>query len=142
MSEGQMSVLVIDDDDVAVQAVVRSLEKQQIDLPVVSAADGAEALRLLRGEDSSRSICSPLMILLDLNMAGMSGIEFLESMRSDPKLHHNVVFVWTTSDSHNDREAAYARHVAGYMVKSSNDRRHAYLAGLLQLYREHIKLRH
>lgn len=140
MSKDKISVLVIDDDDVAIEAVVRSLEQQKVDLPVATASDGSEALKMLRGESGETPVCEPLMILLDLNMSGMSGLEFLEALRADPKLHHNVVFVWTTSDSQHDRNAAYEKHVAGYLVKSSSDRRHGYLANLLRLYQDHVTL--
>jgi CheY-like chemotaxis protein len=80
------------------------------------------------------------LILLDLNMAGMNGLEFLQALRADPLLQHHVVFVWTTSDSCRDREAAYAHHVAGYVLKSSSDVRHAYMSQLVALYRDHVKL--
>ena len=139
MSKEQISVLVIDDDDVAIEAVSRALRQEKMDLPIVVASDGNEALRLLRGEEHS-AVCSPLMILLDLNMSGMSGLEFLDALRADPKLHHNVVFIWTTSDSDSDRSAAYRQHVAGYLVKSNADRRHGYLASLLKLYQDHVTL--
>ena len=140
MAKEQISVLVVDDDDVAIEAVTRSLERQQVDLPIAVASDGSAALKMLRGEAGEPPVCSPLMILLDLNMSGMSGLEFLEALRADPKLHHNVVFVWTTSDSEHDRAAAYEKHVAGYLVKSSTDRRHGYLAHLLRLYQDHVSL--
>jgi len=60
----------------------------------------------------------PYIILLDLNMPRMSGIEFLEVIRHDDALRDTVVFVLTTSKADEDRTAAYKKHVAGYIVKS------------------------
>src|SRR3981081_1763133 len=102
MLERPMTVLLIDDDDVAVEAVTRAFRRDNIQLAILTASDGREALKLLRGEDSARSLNSPPLILLDLNMAGMNGLEFLQALRADPLLQHHIVFVWTTSDSCRD----------------------------------------
>ena len=77
-----------------------------------------EALSILRGEDGHDQIDRPYMILLDLNMPRMNGIEFLEEIRGDESLRKSVVFVLTTSDSDRDILSAYDNHVASYMVKS------------------------
>ena len=58
------------------------------------------------------------MVLLDINMPRMNGIEFLEALRADPKLSRTIVFVLTTSDREEDKVAAYEHHVAGYILKS------------------------
>jgi CheY-like chemotaxis protein len=141
MSRNQLSVLIVDDDDVAIEAVERALKQEQLNLPVISASDGMAALQLLRGDGTVPLNGIPLVILLDLNMPGMNGMEFLSALRADPKLQHNVVYVWTTSNSDKDRDAAYRQHVAGYMVKSSSDRGHGYLADLLKLYQNHVTLK-
>lgn len=140
MSDATLNVLVVDDDDVSINSVVRAISKQDINSIVISANDGAEALRLLRGEHSSRQLSTPLMILLDLNMPGMNGMEFLQQLRSDPSLHHNVVFVWTTSNNQVDMQAAYGHHIAGYLVKSGKNRNNLYLSDLVKYYRENILL--
>ncbi|MDP8986292.1 MAG: response regulator [Pseudomonadota bacterium] len=124
----------------AVEAVIRTFRRDNIQLPVLTASDGREALKLLRGDDATRKLNSPPLIILYLNMAGMNGLEFLEALRADPALQHHLVFVWTTSDSCRDREACYAHRVAGYVLKSSSDARHAYMSQLVTLYRDHVKL--
>jgi len=59
----------------------------------------------------------PCLIMLDLNMPRMGGIEFLEELRSDPLLRRILVFVMTTSAAPEDRMKAYDMNVAGYMLK-------------------------
>ena len=82
------------------------------------ARNGIEGLAALRGEDGFEKVEKPYIILLDLNMPKMNGIEFLDEIRKDPVLGTSVVFVMTTSSHDQDRVSAYERHVAGYVVKS------------------------
>ena len=114
----QFSVLLVEDDDVAAEAVVRGLHKHGMDCPIVIAEDGAIALQILRGTHSARQISKPFLVLMDLNMPRMSGIEFLQELRADDTLHNAVVFVLTTSGADADRARAYGQNIAGYMVKS------------------------
>jgi CheY-like chemotaxis protein len=111
------SVLLVDDDDVAAEAVVRGLRKHAMECPIVIAEDGLAALQILRGTHE-RSIAGPHLVLLDLNMPRMNGLEFLRELRSDAALRGTVVFVLTTSGADADRARAYDHQIAGYMVKS------------------------
>ncbi len=113
-----VSILVVDDDDVVAEAIERAMRKQRVANPVIYAADGAEALEILRGSHPEQDIRSPFIVLLDLNMPRMNGLEFLDELRGDPELSGTVVFVLTSSDLESDMLAAYRAHVAGYMVKS------------------------
>ncbi len=61
------------------------------------------------------------IILLDINMPKMNGIEMLHELRNDPLLHQIVVFILTTSNDEKDRFNAYEKHVAGYILKSDMD---------------------
>jgi CheY-like chemotaxis protein len=140
MSEPEYEILIIDDDDVACEAVVRGLRANGIGLPVYLATDGRDALQVLRGEDPERRITAPLLILLDLNMPEMNGFEFLRELRGDENLTRHVVFAVTTSESRQDHRAAYRYHVAGYVVKTAADRWHSRLAMLLKSYREGVRL--
>lgn len=110
------TLLLVDDDRVDTLAVRRSLRRLDISCPVVTARDGIEALDHLRGENGHVRIVSPL-VLLDLNMPRMGGLELLEELRRDPVLRPTVVFVMTTSSAPEDRTRAYANNVAGYMLK-------------------------
>jgi CheY-like chemotaxis protein len=140
MREFDYEVLIVDDDDVACEAIARGMRANGIELPVVIATDGEDALNVLRGKDPERLIKSPLLILLDLNMPEMNGFEFLRLLRGDPRLTRHVVFVVTTSESRQDHHFAYQYHVAGYIVKTAEQRWHSRLAALLKSYREGVRL--
>jgi CheY-like chemotaxis protein len=114
----EVSVLLVDDDDVDVMAVKRAFRKAKIANPLLVARDGLEALSMLRGEEGQQPVPRPYIIILDLNMPRMDGFEFLAELRKDPKLHDAVVFVLTTSKADEDRAASYDMNVAGYIVKS------------------------
>ena len=115
--ENRVTFFVVDDDEVDRETILRSMEEMGLDNPVRTARDGEEALAILRGVGAER-IPGPYLILLDLNMPRMNGIELLEEIRKDPALHRAIVFVLTTSNAENDRIAAYDRHIAGYMLKA------------------------
>lgn len=136
----KVNILLVDDDDVAAESVVRSLRKNTIDFPITLARDGIEALEILRSSHADLSIEKPYLILLDLNMPRMDGFEFLQEIRSDKKLHDSIVFVLTTSDFDSDKTRAYNENIAGYMVKSAVGPQFAKLAALLDNYRSTVAL--
>lgn len=133
-----LTVFLVDDDDVACEAVIRSFKKHDIPFPIVTAHDGQDALTILRGQHPSKHLAAPFVILLDLNMPRMNGFEFLQALRNDPALSSSIVFVLTTSNDDNDRTRAYAEHIAGYMVKSSVGPQFSKLATLLVNYRSSV----
>lgn len=110
--------LVVDDDAVAVMAIKRALRKLRIVNEVKVVGDGQEALDLLRGTHSA-ALKQPYIILLDLNMPRMGGLEFLSEVREDKELSGSVVFVLTTSDAPSDIAQAYSHKIAGYIVKEN-----------------------
>jgi CheY-like chemotaxis protein len=136
----KLTVLLVEDDDVAAESVMRSLQKADLACPVVWAEDGQIALDLLRGKDPGRNVPRPRLILLDLNMPSMDGFEFLRQLRADPDLNDEVVFVLTTSNSDADRVRAYHEHIAGYMVKSAIGPQLSRLASLMISYRTAVRL--
>ncbi len=119
MTDKTVTFLLVEDDEVDVKAIERSLSELRICNPLLVARDGREALEHLRGQNGREKIRSPFLILLDLNMPRMNGLEFLAELRSDPELNTSVVFVLTTSKDDRDRLSAYEKHVAGYIVKSN-----------------------
>ena len=135
-----LTIVLVEDDDVAAESVMRSLRKAGCDYPVVWAEDGGVALQVLRGQDPARPAPRPRVVLLDLNMPRMNGFEFLQALRTDPHLHDEVVFVLTTSDDESDRTRAYHENIAGYMVKSAVGPQFSKLVALLQSYQCAIKL--
>jgi CheY-like chemotaxis protein len=109
-----MKVLLVEDDQVDVMNVQRAFRKSHILNPLFVAGDGVEALELLRGGNVP---ARGLLVLLDLNMPRMSGIEFLREVRRDADLKHLPVVILTTSDDERDRVEAYNLNVAGYILK-------------------------
>lgn len=137
---GKLTLLLVEDDDVAAETVVRSLRRFALECDLVWARDGHEALQSLRGRAPEHALEQPLLVLLDLNMPRMDGFEFLEQLRADPQLQGTVVFVLTTSSAEADKKLAYLHHVAGYLVKSELGRGHEKLCKLLAAYREAVCL--
>ncbi|HTF94492.1 MAG TPA: response regulator [Cellvibrio sp.] len=140
MNSLKVNVLIVEDDDVAAESVVRSLRKNAIDFPITLARDGMEALEILRHTHSDLSIEKPYLILLDLNMPRMDGFEFLHEVRNDKSLRDSIIFVLTTSDADSDRMRAYDENIAGYMVKSAVGPQFSKLAALLDNYRTTVSM--
>ena len=114
-AQGRMlNILLVEDDEVDVMNVRRAFKKNNIGNPLWVAGNGVEALEVLRGGEIPRD---RRLILLDLNMPRMTGIEFLRELREDPELRGTPVVVLTTSDDERDRVEAYNLNVAGYILK-------------------------
>jgi CheY-like chemotaxis protein len=109
-----LHILLVEDDLVDVMNVRRAFEKNKILNPLYVATNGIEALQMLR--DGSVP-AQRRLVLLDLNMPSMGGIEFLRELRADSKLRLTPVVVLTTSGDEKDRLDAYDFHVAGYLRK-------------------------
>ena len=139
MCDQSVNILLAEDDDIDVRVVKRSFEKQALDHPMVVARDGVEALSLLRGENGNPPLQQPLMVLLDLNMPRMGGLEFLEEIRKDPELAKTIVFVLTTSNDDRDRMAAYEKHVAGYLLKTEAGKDMEKHVPMLQRYLQSVR---
>jgi CheY-like chemotaxis protein len=114
LTEKLLNILLIEDDQVDVMNVRRAFEKNRIVNPLHVAANGIEGLEMLRENlvPSQRRL-----ILLDLNMPRMNGLEFLRALRADPALHATPVVVLTTSNDERDKVEAYNLNVAGYLLK-------------------------
>jgi CheY-like chemotaxis protein len=114
VSERLLNILLVEDDEVDVMNVKRAFERNRIANPLWTAGNGEEALEVLRNSDLPRE---RRLVLLDLNMPRMNGIEFLRRLRSDEELKLTPVVVLTTSDDERDRVEAYNLNVAGYILK-------------------------
>lgn len=114
MDEHSLNILLVDDDEVDVMTVKRAFAKANIANQVFVATDGVAALEMLRTEGIPTA---RRLVLLDLNMPRMNGIEFLREIRRDPELQTLTVVVLTTSNEDRDRVEAYQLNVAGYLVK-------------------------
>jgi CheY-like chemotaxis protein len=119
MEDRIINILLVEDDEVDIMNVKRAFKKYKITNPLYIAGNGIEALAMLR---SSTTQTSPVpakrrLILLDLNMPKMNGLEFLQELRQDRELKRTPVIVLTTSDEDKDRIEAYNLNVAGYILK-------------------------
>ncbi len=118
MSDKIVNILLVEDDEVDVMNVQRAFKKNNILNPLNIAHNGVVALDKLRGTNGEQKITPlPRIILLDINMPKMNGLEFLKELRADPALHSISVFVMTTSNDDKDRFEAYNYNVAGYVIK-------------------------
>jgi CheY-like chemotaxis protein len=121
MSDKLVSILLVEDDDVDIMNVQRAFSKNNIANPLMVAHDGREALDMLRGTNGFEKIAPlPKIVLLDINMPKMNGIEFLKEIRSDETLKALSVFVMTTSNDEKDKINAFNYNVAGYILKPVN----------------------
>jgi CheY-like chemotaxis protein len=114
-----INILLVEDDEVDVMNVQRAFQKNNISNPLYIASNGLEALAMLRGSSEQCRFfpAERRLILLDLNMPKMGGIEFLQALRADPALKGTPVVVLTTSNRDQDRLQAYHFNIAGYLVK-------------------------
>jgi CheY-like chemotaxis protein len=114
VNDKQLNILVVDDDQVDVMNVQRAFKKGNIPNPLFVASDGIQGLEVLRGGEFPKA---NRLVLLDLNMPRMNGIEFLRELRADPDLKATTVVVLTTSNDTRDKIEAYNLNVAGYLTK-------------------------
>jgi CheY-like chemotaxis protein len=102
-----INFLLVEDDEVDVKNVQRAFKKNNINNPLFIAGNGEEALVLLRGNGNAPITPPPQVVLLDLNMPKMGGLEFLQEVRKDSRFKSLSIFVLTTSDEERDKIAAY-----------------------------------
>lgn len=111
------NILLIEDDELDTISVERSLKKLEIQYALHTAYNGLEALQILRENETP---LVPDVILLDINMPKMNGIEFLKILRSDENLKDLKVFIMTTSSESSDRVTAEKLGISGYIIKPLN----------------------
>ncbi|MBD2157409.1 response regulator [Leptolyngbya sp. FACHB-16] len=119
MEEKLTNILLVEDDEVDIMNIKRAFSKNKIANPLYVARNGLEALDMLRGINGQAPTIPDTrrLILLDLNMPKMNGIEFLTELRQTPELAFTPVVVLTTSGEDKDRVEAYRFNVAGYILK-------------------------
>ncbi|MCP4288360.1 MAG: response regulator [Gammaproteobacteria bacterium] len=117
MLGSDVGILLIEDDRVDVMTVQRAFKKNQVNNPLYVARTGVDALSMLKGNGQQKIDPQPGLILLDLNLPRMSGIEFLEKIHNDPELQSIRIIVLTSSNEPRDRDAAFKYDVDDYIVK-------------------------
>lgn len=108
------TILLVEDDELDVISVKRSLKKLNIECELFVAHNGKEALQLLTDPHSQ---LNPDMILLDLNMPKMNGIEFLGEIRRDKRFELLKVYIMTTSSETIERAMTEQLGISGYIIK-------------------------
>lgn len=114
------TILLVEDDYLDTMNVQRALRKLNANHVLHNAYNGKEALSMLRGDGAAKLDPAPDLILLDLNMPKMNGIEFLRELRADDQLKRIPVFITTTSNEEYDRHEVQALGISGYIVKPLN----------------------
>ncbi|MCY1063829.1 response regulator [Nannocystis sp. RBIL2] len=113
MDNRELHILLVDDDEVDVLTVKRAFQRNRLTNPIHVANNGLEALEKLR----DGSLGPRRLVLLDINMPKMNGIEFLRALRADSALQTTAVVVLTTSNEERDKIDAFKLNVAGYLLK-------------------------
>ena len=109
-------ILLVEDDRVDAMTVKRALKDLKVTNPLVNTPNGEEALGHLRNDSNEK----PCVILLDLNMPRMNGIELLKIIKADDELKKIPVVVLTTSQDTHDKVDTFGLSVAGYIVKPTD----------------------
>ncbi len=112
-----VNILLVDDDHVDAMDIKRNLDKIQILYKLDIARNGEEALRFLEEAEHGEGAAYPDVLLIDINMPRMNGLEFLGVVRNSPKWQHLKCFIITTSSENVDKHAAKKLGVSGYIVK-------------------------
>ena len=123
-------VLLVEDDTIDVMTVRRAFKDLRVANPLAHAVNGEEALAFLRNEANDQ----PCLILLDLNMPKMNGIEFLAVVKADPVLKRIPVVVLTTSGEERDVADSFRQSVAGYIIKPVDYRNFVNAVRMIDLY--------
>jgi CheY-like chemotaxis protein len=133
----QHCILLIEDDPVDVMSVRRAFEQNKLTNPLYVVGNGEDGLAFLRhegqfssGNDSPR----PTLILLDLKMPRMGGLEMLSILKGDPNLRHIPVVALTTSDDESDIQKSFREGVAGYLLKPVTFEKFAAAIKIFNLY--------
>ena len=139
-SQEPFTILLVEDDDGDARAVQRAFQKAKIGNTMARAVDGIEALDMLRGANGQTKLSSRRILLVDLNMPRMSGIQFVKALRADEELRQSIVFILTTSKRDEDKVAAYDLNVAGYIAKATAAEDFLNLVSLLDYYSRIVEL--
>ena len=130
MNNTSKPILLVEDDQVDVMTILRALKEVHVSNRVVPMENGEAALEYLREPGNEE----PCIILLDLNMPIMNGIEFLQNIKQDPELRRIPVVVLTTSEEQQDKMRSFDLGVAGYMAKPVDYRQFVEVVRSINLY--------
>jgi CheY-like chemotaxis protein len=107
-----LNILFVEDDAIEVMMFNRVLQKIGLNHRLIEACNGENALEILKAKE-----VIPDIILLDLNMPKLNGIDFLKILKNDEQLNHIPTIIFTTSNNHRDIAECYKIGIAGYVIK-------------------------
>lgn len=113
-----LTILIVEDDEIDMMSVRRVLQSLKIANRKVHAKDGVEALNFLQGEQGFEKITGEIVILLDLNMPRIDGLQFLKTLENHEALDRCKIYVLTTSEADTDIVGAHQHNIEGYILKS------------------------
>jgi CheY-like chemotaxis protein len=109
-------ILLVDDDNSEMMTVRRALKELNVPNDLVHHLDGENALKYLRNNAQK----GPCVILLDLNMPGMNGVDFLATIKADVELRQIPVIILSASSDEDDKTKCFELCAAGYVIKPAN----------------------
>jgi len=107
-----LNVLLIEDDMIEIMKLNRTISSLNLNHNIIEANNGEDALKILQKKDEL-----PDIILLDLNMPKVNGIEFLNILKKDDTLRYIPTIILTTSNNEKDLLECYKLGIAGYVIK-------------------------
>ena len=135
-----LAILLVEDDEGDAWAVERAFLKTGFAKSIVRANDGLEALDILKGTNGKTRLARPCLLLVDMNMPRMNGIEFVRALREDKELCRLIVFMLSTSKHQADETAAYDLNVAGYITKAKLSEDFTKLVDLVGIYSSIVEI--
>ena len=136
----EITFLLVEDDDVDAEAICRSIRGKGLTNPIVRVKDGVDALDVLKDEHEDIRLSKPYIVLVDINLPRMNGIELLKEIRKDENLAHAVVFILTTSKQSHDKIDAFKLNVAAYILKCNAGEDFMHAAHLIDTYQRFAEL--
>lgn len=113
-------VMLVEDNPRDVRLVKEALSERSFKCELQTAGDGEQALRMLRREGQYASLPLPDLVLLDINLPIVNGIEVLEAVKQDPQLRTIPVLILSTSSADTDVMRCYELHANSYLVKPAD----------------------
>jgi len=120
MMMDEQHILLVEDNDVDAELAVMAFRRAKIENPLVRVNDGVEALDYLfgRGDYTDRPLShSPAVVLLDLTLPRLSGLDVLKALRADERTRCLPIVILTSSNEEKDRQAAYEQFANSYVLK-------------------------
>ncbi len=127
-------VLYVDDDDICQMMMRRTFKLAKFANPITCAQDGVDALERLQGTNGHERFPRPFLVLTDLNMARMGGIQLLKELRQDEELKKSIFFVMSTSNAEEIKAKAYDLGAAAFIHKNNSPRALMEAAALVDTY--------